>query len=204
MKVQEPSAIRAIVRKPAGFSLRSLSLPTKPPQRAASTARAISAQGLGKNRCQLSISQLMNPGKAGRSSLRDCPVVRLGNEGSAGQPEFNRQKLQECGSSRSAGVPGVREFQEAPGRRGKKFSALHVEIFFSDNSALILRARTLEVAPGILRGCTLSPPVTPDSCNFLQLLQVLHACKSCTPASPARLQVLHACNSCNSCDSCKS
>src|SRR5208282_546389 len=77
VNAQEPSATSAIVRKPAGFSLRSLSLPTQAPQRTANTASAIEAQGLGKRTCQLSFNQLMNRRSRGSSLLGDCPFVEV-------------------------------------------------------------------------------------------------------------------------------
>src|ERR1700736_6668837 len=74
VNAQEPRATSAMVRKPAGFSLRSLSLPTQAPQRTANTASAIGAHGLGKRTRQFSINQLIESAKHRQFVVRRPPV----------------------------------------------------------------------------------------------------------------------------------
>src|SRR5205807_2934647 len=74
----EPSAIKAIVRIPAGFSLRCRSIPTQAPHSSARILSEMDPHGYGNNECQLSVSQ----------------CISYGNENAKG---MQREELQEKG-----------------------------------------------------------------------------------------------------------
>src|SRR6267143_405068 len=66
----EPSAIKAIVRIPAGFSLRCRSIPTQAPHSSARMLSEMDPQGYGNNECQLSMSHCISYGNENANGMQ--------------------------------------------------------------------------------------------------------------------------------------
>src|SRR4030088_2669628 len=66
----EPSAIKAIVRIPAGFSLRCRSIPTQAPHSSARILSEIDPQGYGNNECQLSVIHCISYGNENANGMQ--------------------------------------------------------------------------------------------------------------------------------------
>src|ERR1700730_10839578 len=116
----EPSAIKAIVRIPAGFSLRCRSIPTQAPQSSARILSEMDPQGYGNSECQLSMSH----------------CISYGNENANG---MQREALQEGTTSVQFDVRALVRFRPwstlvAPVRQGKFARFRPSSVFAIDES----------------------------------------------------------------------